>query len=83
MKEFAAWEAEQGVKSYARYLAEQEAVAAGTADEETTRAALRRKGFDPKDFAERWCREHSLGEQLALDLKRDLARELREGGVPL
>lgn len=83
MKEFAAWEAEQGAKSYARYLAEQEAVAAGTADEETIRAALRRKGFDPKDFAERFCREYELGQQVALVLARDLRRELKDGGVPL
>lgn len=80
---FAAWEAEQGIKFYGRYLEEQEAVAAGTAPEEATRAALRRKGFDPKDFAARWCAEHGLGEQLALDLGRDLKRELKEGGVPL
>lgn len=83
MKEFAAWEAEQGAKSYARYLAEQDAVAAGTAPEEVTRASLRRKGFDAADFAKRFCCEYELGEQVALVLARDLKRELKEGGVPL
>jgi hypothetical protein len=82
-KQFATWEAEQGAKSYARYLAEQEAVAAGTADEATTRSALKRKGFDPADFAARFCAEYGHSDQVRLHLARDLKRELKEGGVPL
>jgi hypothetical protein len=83
MKEFATWEAEQGSKYYTRFLAEQEAVAAGTAPEDVTRAALRRKGFDPGDFAARFCAEYGHSDQVRLHLARDLKRELREGGVPL
>ena len=83
MQEFRAWEAEQGTIHYARYLAELEQVKTGTASEQVAKSVLRRQGFDPKDFAERWCAAHHLGAQLALDLRRDLTRELRESGVPL
>jgi hypothetical protein len=82
-KRFAAWEAEQGAIHYGRYLAEQSEITAGTASEEVTRSFLRRKGFDPVEFAARWCNAKALGHQLAFDLGRDLRRELKEGGVPL
>lgn len=82
-KRFAGWEAEQGAKHYAKFLAEQEAVDAGTASEAVARGVLRRRGFDAADFAKRWCAEYELSAQHALWLSRDLARELKEGGVPL
>lgn len=83
MKRFAAWEAEMGAKYYARYLEEQDALKNGTLPEEKLVRALRRRGFDPGDFAARFCTEYELGRQVQLYLARDLRRELKEGGVPL
>lgn len=83
LEELRAWERAQADASLSKYYAEQAALETGTATEKQAIAALRRKGFDPKDFAVRWCKVKELGEQLALDLARDLKRELREGGIPI
>jgi hypothetical protein len=81
--EIETWEREQGDKYWARYLEEQEQLKSGTLPEEKLVKALRRNGFDPKDFAARFCREYDLAPQIRLFLTRDLTRELKEGGVPL
>ena len=82
-EDFATWERDMAAKYLARYREECEQFDAGTLPEAKLVTALRRRGFDAGDFAARWCAAHGLGAQLALDLGRDLKRELKEGGVPL